>query len=76
MMGDLTNPPDRPTIVLITKRQLAAKLRKSLRTVNKMIHRRQLPRPFHIGREAYWNLGTLVAFLERKEKQEQQPPTP
>lgn len=54
---------DQDPLGLITKGELARLLRKSVRTINKMIARKELPRPFHIGRTAYWRAITLATYF-------------
>jgi hypothetical protein len=59
----------RPDLLdLIDKSALAERLGVTVRGLNKMIARKVLPRPFHVGRRAYWRKPTLVAFFEGCEK--------
>jgi hypothetical protein len=52
---------------LIDKRALSTRLGVTVRGLNKIIARGDLPAPFHIGKRAYWRTLTLVSFLERLE---------
>lgn len=53
---------------LVTKAALAALLGYTVRAVNKLIARGELPEPFHVGRTAFWRRETLVAFFESLER--------
>ncbi len=56
-------PSPQDPLDLVTKEMLAKRLRKSVRGLNKMIARGDLPRPFKIGRTAYWRAIALAAYF-------------
>jgi hypothetical protein len=66
MRPERLQPQDDPT-ALLSKAALATELGVTIRGLNKIIARGDLPRPFHVGKHAYWRKRTLAAFLARLE---------
>jgi predicted DNA-binding transcriptional regulator AlpA len=67
-----TSDNDRCQLV-VTKPDLAQQLGCSVRTVNRLIARGDLPRPITgVGRRQFWRGETLARFFESRERTQQQ----
>lgn len=59
---------DLMSLIVVDKATLSRLLGCTVRGLNKMIQRGDLPKPFHIGRKSFWRRETLLTFLENREK--------
>lgn len=50
---------------LITKQEVAAKLGVTVRTVDNLVYRGELPAPKHIGRRVYWIKEEFDRYLRQ-----------
>jgi len=63
-------------INLVSVPDLARSLGRTVRGLNKMIQRGELPRPFAVGRRRYWRRQTLDAWIARRERDTEGTPAP
>ncbi len=50
---------------LLTIQEVAARLGICRRTLEREINRGRFPRPFKIGKSSRWEVGDVVAYIER-----------
>lgn len=65
MRSEHSQPDD--STALLSKAALAAQLGITIRGLNRIIARGDVPRPFHVGKHAYWRKRTIAAFLAQLE---------
>lgn len=63
MIGKQHQPPPGPRR-LLTKQEVAAKLRVSVRTISRMMSAEDMPPPVWLGRNPRWKEGDVDAWID------------